>query len=133
MKLGIVKLIVAGLAGYAMTNVALQATASPSPARPSAARDMERAPLGGPTRKPIGWYNLCQVQANECHAGARKPVNVALTADAVKLLTTVTTLANHVIDPRTDDDHYHLDRKTLVDWWTYPDSTARATARTICC
>jgi predicted transglutaminase-like cysteine proteinase len=120
MKTGIVKLIMAGLAGYAMTSMVIKATASPV----RGAQVMEHQPLGGPTRKPIGWYNLCKVEPGECRVHGERPVHVALTADAEKLLVRVTTLANRVIVPQTDDEHYHIDRKTLVDWWTYPDDGA---------
>jgi predicted transglutaminase-like cysteine proteinase len=124
MKTGILKLLLAGLVGYATTTMALKATASPSSARPAAMHQTNRAPVGAQTRRPIGWYNLCLVQAHECDAGPQKPVNVELTPEAIHLLATVTTLANRVITAETDDDHYHLDRKTLIDWWTYPDDGA---------
>ena len=124
MKTGIFKLVMAGLAGYFVTSMALKATASPSPARPVIAGHGNFEPTGPQTRRPIGWYNLCQVQAAECQAGAQRAVNVELTPEARHLLTTVTTLANRVIVAETDDDHYHIDRKTLIDWWTYPDDGA---------
>ncbi|MGC1578467.1 MAG: transglutaminase-like cysteine peptidase [Beijerinckiaceae bacterium] len=119
------KLLVALLAGYCTTTVALKATASPAPARPAAAmRHASWTPVGAETRRPIGWHNLCRVAADECDAGSETPVNVALTPQARHLLVAVTTLANRTITPRTDDEHYHLDRKTLIDWWTYPDDGA---------
>jgi predicted transglutaminase-like cysteine proteinase len=125
MKTGIIKLMMAGLVGYATMTMALKATASPSPARTIAAnRQASWTPLGAQTRRPIGWFNLCRVQADECNAGPQTPVHVALTPEALHLLTTVTTLANRAILAQTDDDHYHLDRKTLIDWWTYPDDGA---------
>jgi predicted transglutaminase-like cysteine proteinase len=124
MKTGILKLLVAGLVGYSATTMAMKATASPSPSRPAAIRQMSWAPVGAQTRRPIGWHNLCLAQADECHSGPQRPVNVELTPEARRLLITVTTLANRVISAQTDDEHYHLDRKTLVDWWTYPDDGA---------
>lgn len=125
MKTGMLKLLVALLAGYCTTTVALKATASPAPARPAAAmRHASWTPVGAETRRPIGWHNLCRVAADECDAGSETPVNVALTPQARHLLVAVTTLANRTITPRTDDEHYHLDRKTLIDWWTYPDDGA---------
>jgi predicted transglutaminase-like cysteine proteinase len=104
--------------------MALKATASPSPLRPSIGRQSNWEPVGAQTRRPIGWYNLCLTQAEECQAGPQRAVNVELTPEARKLLTSVTTLANHVILAETDDEHYHIDRKTLIDWWTYPDDGA---------
>ncbi len=68
-------------------------------------------PLGAQTRRPIGWHNLCLVQAGECQAAGQRPVNVELTPEARRLLTTVTVLANRVILAETDDEHYHIDRK----------------------
>jgi predicted transglutaminase-like cysteine proteinase len=124
MKTGIVKLLIAGLIGYSATSMAMKATASPSQSRPAAARQVNWEPVGAQTRRPIGWHNLCLTQVVECQAGAQRPVNVELTAEARRLLTTVTTLANRVITAQTDDEHYHLDRKTLIDWWTYPDDGA---------
>ena len=125
MKTGMLKLLLAALAGYAATSVALQAIASPSLARPAVAVHQARwTPAGAETRRPIGWHNLCRVQGDECDAGPQMPVNVALTPQAQHLLFAVTTLANRAITPQTDDDHYHLDRKTLIDWWTYPDDGA---------
>jgi predicted transglutaminase-like cysteine proteinase len=124
MKTGIVKLLIAGLVGYAATTMAMKATASPSPARQAAVHRTIWAPVGAQTRRPIGWHNLCVTQAEECQAGAQRAVNVELTPEARRLLTTVTTLANRVILAETDDDHYQLDRKTLIDWWTYPDDGA---------
>jgi len=119
------KLLIAGLVGYGATTLALKATAAPTQARPAAAmRPARWTPVGAETRRPIGWHNLCRVEAGECDAGAQTPVNVALTPQARHLLLTVTTLANRVITPRTDDEHYHLDRKALIDWWTYPDDGA---------
>jgi len=124
MKTGTLTLLAVGLAGYMATSAALQAIASPSLARPAATRETSWTPVGAETRRPIGWHNLCRVQADECDAGPQTPVNVALTSDAHRLLVTVTRLANRAITPQTDDDHYHLDRKTFVDWWTYPDDGA---------
>jgi predicted transglutaminase-like cysteine proteinase len=124
MKTGILKLLIVGLVGYSTTTMALKAVASPASARPAAVRQANWAPLGAQTRRPIGWYNFCKVQAEECEAGPQKPVNVELTPQALRLLATVTALANRVIVAETDDDHYHLDRKTLIDWWTYPDDGA---------
>jgi predicted transglutaminase-like cysteine proteinase len=124
MKTGIFKLVMASLAGYFVTSMALKATASPSPSRLAVGHLSRWEPVGAQTRRPIGWYNLCQTQAEECRAGPQQPVNVELTAEARHLLSTVTALANHVIIAQTDDDHYHLDRKTLIDWWTYPDDGA---------
>jgi predicted transglutaminase-like cysteine proteinase len=123
MKTGIFKLLMAGLVGYFVTSMALKATASPSPSRPML-RSGNWEPVGPQTRRPIGWHNLCVMQAEECQAGAQRAVNVELTPEARRLLTTVTTLANRVILAETDDDHYQLDRKTLIDWWTYPDDGA---------
>lgn len=125
MKTGMLKLLVALLAGYCTTTLALKATASPAPARSAAAiRHASWTPVGAETRRPIGWHNLCRVAADECDAGNETPVNVALTPQTRHLLVAVTTLANRTITPRTDDEHYHLDRKTLIDWWTYPDDGA---------
>ncbi len=126
MKAGTLKLLLAGLIGYCATTTALKATASPAPARSSAAaiRHASWTPVGAETRRPIGWHNLCRVQADECDAGREAPVNVALTPQARHLLLAVTTLANRAITAQTDDEHYHLDRKKLVDWWTYPDDGA---------
>ena len=124
MKTGILKLLIAGLAGYFATTMALKATASPSHSRPAAFHQASWTPVGAPTRRPIGWHNLCLTQADECQSGPQRPVNVELTPEARRLLNTVTTLANHAILGETDDDHYHLDRKTLIDWWTYPDDGA---------
>jgi predicted transglutaminase-like cysteine proteinase len=125
MKTGMLKLLVALLAGYCTTTLALKATASPAPARPAAAiRHASWTPVGAETRRPIGWHNLCRVAADECDAGSETPVNVALSPQTRHLLVAVTTLANRTITPRTDDEHYHLDRKTLIDWWTYPDDGA---------
>ncbi len=125
MKTGMLKLLVALLAGYCTTTLALKATASPAPARPAAAmRHASWTPVGAETRRPIGWHNLCRVAADECDAGSETPVNVALTPQTRHLLVAVTTLANRTITPRTDDEHYHLDRETLIDWWTYPDDGA---------
>ena len=124
MKTGIVKLLIAGLIGYSATSMAMKATASPSQPRQAVTRQSNWEPVGAQTRRPIGWHNLCQVQAAECRASGQQPVNVELTAQARHLLTSVTVLANHTILAETDDDHYHLDRKTLVDWWTYPDDGA---------
>src|SRR5882757_10062302 len=121
MKTGIVKLLIAGLIGYSATSVAMKATASPAPARQVAPQRAGWAPVGAQTRRPIGWHNLCQVQPDECQAGAQRPVNVELTPEARRLLASVTVLANKVIAAKTDDEHFHLDRKTLIDWWTYPD------------
>jgi predicted transglutaminase-like cysteine proteinase len=122
MKTGMLRILLAGLVGYSTTTMALKALASPS--KPAVLHQASRAPVGAQTRRPIGWHNLCQVQADECDAGPQEPVNVELSPEALHLLTTVTTLANHVIIGETDDDHYHLDRKTLIDWWTYPDDGA---------
>jgi predicted transglutaminase-like cysteine proteinase len=124
MKTGMLKLLVALLAGYCTTTLALKATASPAPARPAAMRHASWTPVGAETRRPIGWHNLCRVAADECDAGSETPVNVALTPQTRHLLVAVTTLANRTITPRTDDEHYHLDRETLIDWWTYPDDGA---------
>jgi predicted transglutaminase-like cysteine proteinase len=126
MKTGIVKLLMAGIAGYFVTTMALKATASPSTEQTGSIvhRATNWQPVGARTRTPIGWYNLCQVQADECQAGPQRAVNVELNAETRKLLTTVTVLANHTIQAQTDDEHYHIDRKTLVDWWTYPDDGA---------
>jgi predicted transglutaminase-like cysteine proteinase len=125
MKTGMLKLLFAGLVGYCTTTLALNATASPSLARPApAARHARWTPVGAETRRPIGWHNLCRVEADECNAGRETPVNVALTPKARHLLLAVTTLANRTITARTDDEHYHLDRETLIDWWTYPDDGA---------
>jgi predicted transglutaminase-like cysteine proteinase len=126
MKTGMLKLLIAGFAGYFVTTMALKATASPPPVSSQAIihRASSAQPLGAQTRTPIGWYNLCQAQADECQAGAQRAVNVELTPEARKLLTTVSALANHTIQGQTDDEHYHIDRKTLVDWWTYPDDGA---------
>jgi predicted transglutaminase-like cysteine proteinase len=126
MSSGIVKLLMAGIAGYFVTTMALKATASPSPEQTGsiAHRATSWQPTGSRTRIPIGWYNLCQAQADECQAGPQRAVNVEFTQETRKLLGTVTTLANHTIQAQTDDEHYHIDRKTLVDWWTYPDDGA---------
>jgi predicted transglutaminase-like cysteine proteinase len=124
MKTGIVKLVVVGLFSYSLTSIAMKATASPSQTPTAAIRHSAWEPLGEMTRRPIGWHNLCQVQAAECQAGPQQPVKVELSAEARKLLSTVTKLANHTILAQTDDEHYHLDRKTLIDWWTYPDDGA---------
>jgi predicted transglutaminase-like cysteine proteinase len=123
MTTGIIKLLLAGLVGYGTATMALKATASP--ARLAAgAHHASWTPVGAETRRPIGWHNLCRVQADECNAGREAPVNVALTPEARHLLIAVTTLANRTITARTDDEHYHLDRKALIDWWTYPDDGA---------
>jgi predicted transglutaminase-like cysteine proteinase len=126
MKTGILKLLMAGFAGYFITTMALKATASPSPepSRTVAHPATNWQPVGVQTRQPIGWYNLCRAQPEECQAGPQRAVNVELTPEARMLLTTVTVLANHTIQGQTDDEHYHIDRKTLVDWWTYPDDGA---------
>jgi predicted transglutaminase-like cysteine proteinase len=126
MKTGILKLLLAGFAGYFVTTMALKATASPSPvsSQTVAHHATNWQPVGVQTRRPIGWYNLCETQPGECQAGTQRAVNVELTQEARKLLTTVTVLANHTILGETDDEHYHIDRKTLVDWWTYPDDGA---------
>jgi predicted transglutaminase-like cysteine proteinase len=124
MKTGMLKLLFALLVGYGATILALKATASPARARPAAIRHASWTPVGAETRRPIGWHNLCRVEAGECDAGSETPVNVALTPQARGLLVAVTTLANRTITPRTDDEHYHLDRNALIDWWTYPDDGA---------
>jgi predicted transglutaminase-like cysteine proteinase len=124
MKMGIVKLFVAALLGYSVTNAVMKATASASHAPTATIHPGAWQPLGEKTRRPIGWHNLCLVAAAECAAGAQQPVDVKLDAQARKLLSTVTVLANHTIKAQTDDEHYHLDRQTLIDWWTYPDDGA---------
>ena len=124
MKTGIVKLLVAAVVGYSATTMAMKATASPSSVRAPAMHHGNWEPVGAQTRRPIGWHNLCLVQPDECRSAAQKPVRVELTAEARHLLNTVTVLANHTIEAQTDDDHYHIDRKTLIDWWTYPDDGA---------
>src|SRR5690349_15669632 len=94
MKTGIFKLLLAGFIGYGAATTALKATASPAPARPAIAHPARWTPVGAETRRPIGWHNLCRVQAGECDSGSETPVNVALTPKARHLLLVVTTLAN---------------------------------------
>ena len=74
------------------------------------------AAVGGPTSVPYGWVDFCGREPAECEIGHQAPLDVKLTAKSWKILQSVNTFANAVIEPVSNLEHWG----TMLDHWDYP-------------
>ncbi len=73
-------------------------------------------PVGGQTTIPYGWVDFCSRHAEECASGKLEAVDLRLTRQTWKVLNDVNSLANTVIEPISNLDHWG----TTLDHWDYP-------------
>jgi predicted transglutaminase-like cysteine proteinase len=73
------------------------------------------AAIGGETSVPWGWVDFCQRYEGECERPAGPAMDVNLTAQAVKEISSVNRWVNEHVDATTDQDHWGL-----ADRWDYP-------------
>jgi predicted transglutaminase-like cysteine proteinase len=73
-------------------------------------------PVGGQTTIPYGWVDFCSRHAEECASGKLEPVDLRLSRQTWKILNDVNSLANTVIEPISNLDHWG----TTLDHWDYP-------------
>jgi predicted transglutaminase-like cysteine proteinase len=73
------------------------------------------APLGGPASMPYGWADFCRRYAGECDSGPLAPLDVNLTANAMKEIERVDLWVNAHVKPVSDMEHWGV-----IDQWDYP-------------
>jgi predicted transglutaminase-like cysteine proteinase len=73
------------------------------------------APLGDPASVPYGWLEFCRRYAGECDSGPLAPLDIDLTAKAMKEIERVGQWVNAHVKPVTDLDHWGV-----IDQWDYP-------------
>jgi predicted transglutaminase-like cysteine proteinase len=73
------------------------------------------AAIGGETSVPWGWVDFCRRYQGECDSQADRAMDVNLTPEAVKEISTVNRWVNQHVEATTDWDHWGV-----VDRWDYP-------------
>jgi predicted transglutaminase-like cysteine proteinase len=97
----------AGIIGIlAYTTLAFQAFAFPA--------NMETA---GPTNPPVGHYEFCRANPDECRAAPERAIPIALTRDIWQTILEVNYDINEQITPMTDKEIYGVE-----EHWAYPDT-----------
>ena len=86
-------------------------SAEANPALPHASY----ASIGGRTSVPYGWVDFCNRYASDCDVPVLEPVDVDLTATAVRDVERVNRQVNASVEAVTDMDHWGV-----VDRWDYP-------------
>jgi predicted transglutaminase-like cysteine proteinase len=71
---------------------------------------------GKATSQPVGHYEFCKTNTDECRVRSDDVTPVSLTPSAWKELVTVNSDVNARVAPKTDQDHYGRE-----EVWTYPD------------
>ncbi|HYP58663.1 MAG TPA: transglutaminase-like cysteine peptidase [Beijerinckia sp.] len=73
------------------------------------------AAVGDATSVPFGWADFCRRYAGECNHGSSAPLDVNLTAKAMRELERINLWVNKNIEPLSDMDHWGV-----IDRWDYP-------------
>ena len=68
------------------------------------------------TRAPIGWLEFCAANPRECATTPSVPLDILLTATALRDLVSVNRYVNETIKPMTDLEHWGM-----IEKWSYPD------------
>ncbi len=71
--------------------------------------------VGEPATAPFGWVDFCRRHDGECDGGKLAPLDINLTAGAIKELERLNQWVNGHIEPVADLDHWGV-----VDQWDYP-------------
>ena len=74
------------------------------------------AAVGGATRTPYGWADLCGRQPQECQVELLEPADLHLTSRTWSMLQNVNARVNAEIEPVSNYDHWG----TMLDHWDYP-------------
>lgn len=74
------------------------------------------AAVGGATRTPYGWADLCGRQPQECKVEVLDPVDLHLTARTLQILQRINDAVNAEIVPISNLEHWG----TMLDHWDYP-------------
>ena len=74
------------------------------------------AAVGGTTRTPYGWADLCGREPQECQVDILDAADLHLTAKTWSLLESVNARVNAEIEPVSNFDHWG----TMLDHWDYP-------------
>lgn len=70
----------------------------------------------GATNPPVGHYEFCRSQPQECRSNAGSAAPAALTRDGWKKILEVNYDVNQAVTPMTDREIYGVEER-----WTYPD------------
>lgn len=97
-----------------VVGLALLAGSLPVGARETVARHTAMTTTGE-TSVPYGWVDFCGRYAGECSGGAASPLDVALSAKALRDIERIDRTVNAAVSPVTDSDHWGV-----VDRWDYP-------------
>ncbi|MCO5156197.1 MAG: transglutaminase-like cysteine peptidase [Aquamicrobium sp.] len=71
---------------------------------------------GGMTSQPIGHYEFCRANADECAIRTRRPGPLALTDALRETISAINAAVNAAVKPMSDFDIYGRD-----EVWAYPD------------
>ncbi len=74
------------------------------------------AAVGGVTRTPYGWADLCGRQRQECQVDMLQPVDLRLTPRTLRIVERINAEVNGSIIPISNYDHWG----TMLDHWDYP-------------
>ena len=90
----------------------------PARAQETRVADMQAdyAAVGGTTRTPYGWADLCGRQPQECQVEVLEPVDLHLTGKTLQMIERVNARVNDEIVPVSNYDHWG----TMLDHWDYP-------------
>lgn len=78
--------------------------------------DATYAAVGGTTRTPYGWADLCSREPQECDVDVLEPVDLRLTPKVQQILERINAKVNAEIEPVSNLDHWG----TVLDHWDYP-------------
>jgi predicted transglutaminase-like cysteine proteinase len=97
----------------AATLIGLWAVAQP--AAIAGGPEASYAAVGAQTSVPYGWVDFCHRYEGECEGGATEPLDVHLSAKALREINKVNVWVNTHVEPVSDMDHWGV-----VDQWDYP-------------
>jgi predicted transglutaminase-like cysteine proteinase len=85
--------------------------------RPTSASSAEAsyAAVGEETSVPYGWVDFCRRYEGECDDEHVQPIDINLSAKALKEINRINRWVNAHVEPLSDMDHWDL-----VDRWDYP-------------
>lgn len=97
---------------FAVSALALTATAGTT----TQAAGPGTMATGGMTSQPIGHYEFCRANADECAIRTRRPGPLALTDALRETISAINAAVNAAVKPMSDFDIYGRD-----EVWAYPD------------
>jgi len=73
-------------------------------------------PIGGPASQPVGHYEFCKREPQECRQTAPQRAPVKLTRNVWTAMVKINNLVNGSVIPRTD-----MEMWGVAEYWSFPD------------